>query len=213
MPAVRRQTIGRVASLYVGSVKRAPSTSVNSFMLTFTGIVADVHSGATRAAGPREPAFRRGTMLANLRQVSLVSVEELEMIASRMGLARLDPAWLAANIAIEGAGPITQLPRGTIIRFPSGASLYVSDLNSPCKAAARTSSANMLARHNNKPLPLSPTHWGAGALSRSFIHKDRSAQATQLSFCSRNPSLPIHSRLGSAPSRNRRRKARAFLMA
>ena len=137
MPAIRRQTIGRVASLYVGSAKKAPSTSVDSFMLTFPGIVADVHSGATRAAGPREPAFRRGTLLANLRQVSLVSTEELAMIASRMGLARLDPAWLAANIAIEGAGPITQLPRGTIIRFPSGASLYVADLNSPCRAAAK----------------------------------------------------------------------------
>ena len=142
MPAVRRQTKGRVASLHVGSAKKAPSTSVDSFMLTFTGIVADVHSGATRAAGPREPAFRRGTMLANLRQVSLVSTEELATIASRMGLARLDPAWLAANIAIEGAGPITQLPRGTIIRFPSGASLYVSDLNSPCKAAA-----NLIREH------------------------------------------------------------------
>ena len=76
-------------------------------------------------------------MLANLRQVSLVSTEELATIASRMGLSRLDPAWLAANIAIGGAGPITQLPRGTIIRFPSGASLYVSDLNSPCRAAAK----------------------------------------------------------------------------
>lgn len=142
MPAVRRQTIGKVASLHVGSAKRAPSTSVDSFMLTFTGIVADVHSGATRAAGPREPAFRRGTMLANLRQISLVSTEELATIASRMGLTRLDPAWLAANIAIEKAGPITQLPRGTIIRFPSGASLYVSDLNSPCKAAA-----NLIREH------------------------------------------------------------------
>ena len=129
MPVVRRQTMGRVASLYLGSAKKSASTSVDSFMLTFTGIVTDVHGGATRAAGPREPAFRRGTMLANLRQVSLVSTEELETIASRMGLARLDPGWLAANIAITGVGPITQLPRGTIIRFPSGASLYGSDLN------------------------------------------------------------------------------------
>jgi hypothetical protein len=142
MPTVRIQTIGRVASLHVGSVKKMPSKSVDSFMLTFKGIVADAHSGATRAAGPREPAFRRGTMLANLRQVSLVSTEELATIASRMGLARLDPAWLAANIAIEGAGPITQLPRGTFIRFPSGASLYDSDLNSPCKSAA-----NLIREH------------------------------------------------------------------
>jgi len=168
MPAVRRQTKGRVASLHVGSLKKAPSTSIDSFMLTFTGIVADVHSGATRAAGPREPAFRRGTTLANLRQVSLVSTEELATIASRMGLARLDPAWLAANIAIEGAGPITQLPRGTIIRFPSGASLYVSDLNSPCKAAAK------LIRDHARPAHKQTSSFVPHALGRrglvAFVH-------------------------------------------
>jgi hypothetical protein len=160
MPALRRQMIGRVASLHVGLAKKAPSVSVDSFMLTFTGIVADVHSGAIRAAGPREPAFRRGTMLANLRQVSLVSTEELATAASRMGLARLDPAWLAANIAIEGAGPITQLPRGTIIRFPSGASLYVSDLNSPCKAAAN------LIREHAPPAQQPTSPFGPHALGR-----------------------------------------------
>ena len=163
MPAVRRQTIGRVASLHVGSAKKAASTSVDSFMLTFTGIVADVHSGATRAAGPREPAFRRGTMLANLRQISLVSIEELETIASRIGLSRLEPAWLAANIAIEGAGPITQLPRGTIIRFPSGASLYVSDLNSPCTAAA-----NLIQKHARQT-PLQVSSFVRHALGRRGV--------------------------------------------
>jgi MOSC domain-containing protein len=136
MPATRRQTIGTVASLHVGNAKKSPSTSVPSLTLTFAGIVSDRHCGPTRTAGAREPAFRRGTLLANLRQVSLVSMEELNIMASRMGLQRLDPGWLAANIAIEGAGPITQIPRGTVLRFPSGASLYISDLNSPCRAAA-----------------------------------------------------------------------------
>jgi MOSC domain-containing protein YiiM len=57
-------------------------------------------------------------------------------------MARIDPGWLAANIAIEGTGPITQLPPGTIIRVPSGASIFVSELNSPCRVAAR-----LLAQH------------------------------------------------------------------
>src|SRR6185437_4802493 len=118
MPATRRQTIGTGASLHVGNAKKSPSTSVPSLTLTFAGIVSDRHCGPTRTAGAREPAFRRGTLLANLRQVSLVSMEELNIIASRMGLQRLDPGWLAANIAIEGAGPITQIPRGTVLRFP-----------------------------------------------------------------------------------------------
>ena len=189
MPVVRRQLIGRVASLYLGSAKRAPSTSVDSFMLTFTGIVADVHSGATRAAGPREPAFRRGTMLANLRQVSLVSTEELATIASRMGLARLDPAWLAANIAIEGAGPITQLPRGTIIRFPSGASLYVSDLNSPCKAAA-----NLIRKHvrpaQEQTLPFVPQALGRRGLVAFVYSQGQVSSGDAIEFLFAQPELP-----------------------
>jgi hypothetical protein len=142
MPAIKRQTMGAVASLHLGSAKKSASTPVSSLTLTFTGIVSDMHGGPTRVAGSREPAFKRGTRLANLRQVSLVSMEELDIIASRMGIKWLDPGWLAANIATEGAGPITQIPRGTIIRFPSGASLYVSDLNSPCSAAA-----SLIRRH------------------------------------------------------------------
>ena len=189
MPTVRRQTIGRVASLHVGVAKRAPTTRVNSFMLTFTGIVADVHYTATRPAGPREPAFRRGTLLANLRQVSLVSVEELKTIASRMGLARLDPAWLAANIAVEGAGPITQLPRGTIICFPSGASLYVADLNSPCKVAAD------LIRRHARPAPQQTSPFVTHALGRrglvAFVYsqgKVNSGDAIEFLFS--QPELP-----------------------
>jgi len=189
MPAIRRKTIGRVASLHVGSAKKAPSTSVDSFMLAFTGIVVDVHSGATRAAGPREPAFRRGTMLANLRQVSLVSSEELATIASRMGLARLHPAWLAANIAIEGAGPITQLPRGTIIRFPSGASLYVSDLNSPCTAAAK------LIREHARPAQQQTSSFVPHALGRrglvAFVYSQgQVSSGDAIEFLFAQPELP-----------------------
>jgi hypothetical protein len=189
MPAVRRQTIGRVASLHVRSAKKAPSTGVDSFTLTFTGIIADIHSGAIRAAGPREPAFRSGTMLANLRQVSLVSAEELATIASRMGLSRLDPAWLAANIAIEGAGPITQLPRGTIIRFPSGASLYVSDLNSPCTDAAK------LIREHARPAQQQTSSFVPHAVGRrglvAFVYaQGQVSSGDAIEFLFPQPELP-----------------------
>ena len=189
MPVVRRQTMGRVASLYLGSAKKSASTSVDSFMLTFTGIVTDVHGGATRAAGPREPSFRRGTMLANLRQVSPVSTEELETIASRMGLARLDPGWLAANIASTDVDPITQLPRGTIIRFPSGASLYVCDLNSPCTAAA-----NLIRKHARlAPLQASSfaRHaWGRRGLVAFVYAQGQVCSGDAIEFMFPLPELP-----------------------
>lgn len=138
MPALKRTRAGKVAGLYLSGVVSRIKAPVERLTFTFAGVTGDGHAGMTRPAGVREPGFKRGTEIANLRQVSLVSVEELADIAERMGIAGIDPGWVAANVAIEGAGPITQFPSGTIIRFlPSGASIYVTELNSPCSLAAK----------------------------------------------------------------------------
>ena len=142
MSPMNRLTGGRIGGLYVGNSKGTVNRPVSSLLLTLDGIEGDAHSGRTQRTGAREPAFRRGTTVANTRQLSLVSVEELSDIASRLGIAYIDPAWLAANIATEGAGPITQLPPGTLLRLSSGASIYIAELNSPCRVAAR-----LIAQH------------------------------------------------------------------
>jgi hypothetical protein len=139
---MKRLTGGRIAGLYVGNRRGTVKTPVSSVLLTLDGIEGDAHAGRTQNTGAREPAFRRGTLVANTRQLSLVSVEELRDIASRLDIARIDPAWVAANIATEGAGPITQLPPGTLLRASSGATIYIAELNSPCRAAAR-----LIAQH------------------------------------------------------------------
>lgn len=137
MPSARRLKGGLVAGVYIGQRMGAGKHQVAEIDLTFEGVSGDAHAGMVRAAGPREPGFKRGTRLANLRQVSLVSVEELDTIAQRLSIDRIDPSWLAANIALQGAGPITDWPRGTLLRFPSGATVYVTDVNSPCSLAAK----------------------------------------------------------------------------
>jgi MOSC domain-containing protein YiiM len=142
MPAMRRVKGGRVAGLYVGNSIGAGKVAVSEMRLTLNGIDDDAHAGMVRAADARDPGFRRGTPLANVRQVSLVSVEELAEIAKRLEIDRIDPAWLAANMAVEGAGPITQWQRGTVLRFPSGAAIYITDLNTPCRLAAK-----LIAKH------------------------------------------------------------------
>jgi hypothetical protein len=139
---MKRLTGGRIAGLYVGNRKGTVKQSASSVLLTLDGIEGDAHAGRTHKTGAREPAFRRGTLVANTRQLSLVSVEELRDIASRLGIAHIDPAWVAANIATEGAGPITQLPPGTLLGASSGATIYIAELNSPCRAAAR-----LIAQH------------------------------------------------------------------
>ncbi|MDO9382559.1 MAG: hypothetical protein Q7T86_06810 [Hyphomicrobiaceae bacterium] len=138
MPALKRKRAGRIAGLFAHSTSGAAKEPVSQLALTFSGVLGDGHSGMTRPAGVREPAFKRGHEIANMRQLSLVSVEELADVAALMGVAAIDPGWVAANVAIQGAGPITQFPSGTIIRFqPSQASIYVTGLNTPCTFAAK----------------------------------------------------------------------------
>jgi MOSC domain-containing protein YiiM len=144
VPSVRRVRGGRIAGLYVGSGKGKAKKPVSHLSLSLDGVQGDAHSGRSRAAGPREPAFRRNTTIANTRQLSLVSVEELHEIAEKLGIPPINPGWLAANIATDGFGPITQLPPGTIIRATSGASIYISELNSPCRVAAE-----LLCKHGS----------------------------------------------------------------
>jgi hypothetical protein len=142
MPSSKRLSGGRIAGLYVGNSKGQIKTSVSSVVLTLDGIEGDAHSGRTHKTGARQPAFKRGSAVANTRQLSMVGVEELKEIAARLGISRIDPGWLAANIAVEGAASITDLPPGTIVRAPSGASIYVAEVNTPCRLAAR-----LLAQH------------------------------------------------------------------
>ena len=142
MPSNKRLSGGRIAGLYVGNSKGNIKTSVSSIVLTLEGIEGDAHSGRTHTTGARQPAFKRGTTVANTRQLSLVGVEELKEIAARLGIPSIDPGWLAANIAVEGVASLTGLPPGTIVRAPSGASIYVAEVNAPCRVAAR-----LLARH------------------------------------------------------------------
>lgn len=159
MPPARRRKNGRVAGLFRATGMSAVKLEVDSLQLTLDGVAEDGHAGRTRPAGVREPAYARGVEIANLRQVSLVSVEELQTIAGLIGMPALNAGWLAANIAIEGAGPITQIPRGTIVRFAGGASLYITDLNTPCTFAAK-----MI--NQEAPEPCQPRQFVKAALGR-----------------------------------------------
>lgn len=159
MPAAKRSTKGLVAGLYQATGMSAVKSAVDALELTFDGVVGDGHAGRTRPAGVREPAFARRTEIANLRQLSLVSVEELQTIAGLIGMPALEAGWLGANIAIEAAGPITQIPRGTIVRFAGRASLYVTDLNTPCTFAAK-----MI--NQQAPEPCKPQQFVKAALGR-----------------------------------------------
>jgi MOSC domain-containing protein YiiM len=113
------------------------SRPVSEFDLTFHGLAGDRHTGATRLSDSRTPWHPRGTPIANTRHVSIVSIEECALVAEAMGLPSLDPGLLGANIVVGGLDGLTQLPPGTRLQFPSGATIFVTEPNPPCRQPGR----------------------------------------------------------------------------
>lgn len=101
--------------------------------LAFGGIPGDRHFGLTKPAGSREPWYPRGTTIANRRQISLISQNELQLIAEALGIPECLPAWVGANIVLHNVENCTTLPAGTRIIWPSGAGIAIEGKNRPCR--------------------------------------------------------------------------------
>ena len=106
----------------------------DSIELVFGGLAGETHSGVTRPSCSRVKNIYpdKGTEIANMRQLSVLSTEEIADITAAMGIDQLKPEWLGANIVISGIPHLTLLPPGSRLRFPSGASLHLDVENGPC---------------------------------------------------------------------------------
>ena len=105
--------------------------------LTFSGPAGDCHAGLTRKSDVRTLAFYpRNVDIRNVRQVTLVSTEELADIAQILGVPEIQPSWLGANLVTRGIPNLTMLPPSTRLQFPSGATLVVDMENKPCRQIA-----------------------------------------------------------------------------
>ncbi|MEO1613193.1 MAG: sulfurase [Pseudomonadota bacterium] len=102
--------------------------------LTYEGPVGECHGGLTRPSCSRvKLQYPKGTEIANARQLSMLSVEELAAVSEAMGIDGIEPEWTGANIIFEGIPDFTQIPPSSRLIFENGASL-VSDMeNGPCK--------------------------------------------------------------------------------
>lgn len=124
---------GRVLSVLVLEPgAKIISTTVPEVKVTEAGFEGDRHAGKTRRADVHNPDVPRGTAVANTRQVSIVSAEDLDEIARRLDVPEVRPAWLGANLNLHGLGRLADLPRGTRLGFSGGCTLVVSDENNPC---------------------------------------------------------------------------------
>lgn len=127
----------------VGDFQTRP---VGSLDLTFEGISGDRHGGFIRQSGGREPWYPRGTEMCNERQISILAVEELRVIARRMGLAELAPEWIGANVVISGMPSLSLMPPRTRLVFEGGTVIRIDGDNAPCRVAGSAIADNVPGR-------------------------------------------------------------------
>jgi hypothetical protein len=105
---------------------------------TFSGPAGEDHGGLTRPSCSRVVAqYPKGTTIRNTRQFSILSAEELDEIAARMGLGRLDPALVGATMVLSGLPDFSNLPPSSRLQGEGGATLVVDMQNRPCQLPAK----------------------------------------------------------------------------
>ena len=126
-------TSPQIAMIGVASGSDFATQPVAAADLVFGGIHGDLHAGLTRPACSRTRWHARGTPISNTRQISIVSLEECAEIAGMLQIADVDPGLLGANLVTRGLPELTTLAAGTRLQFPSGATLFVTEENTPCR--------------------------------------------------------------------------------
>lgn len=137
---------GRVEALLKNADRETglEKSRTDGLSLRFDGIAGDCHSGLTRPADVRTiKQYPRGTTIRNVRQLTLLSVEELSQIAAIMEIPEVKPEWVGANLVTSGITDLTLLPPSSRLQFPSGATIVVDMENEPCRYPA-----DIIASHN-----------------------------------------------------------------
>jgi MOSC domain-containing protein YiiM len=126
-----KKIIATVVSVHAGDDDLSKHER-GSIQVELDGIAGDRHRSYTRTTWGGDKQAK-GTTRRNERQWSAVSVEELAAIDQTMELdAALTATCLGANLCISGVPDLSRLPKGTLLKFPSGAELVVEEYNPPC---------------------------------------------------------------------------------
>lgn len=128
---------GRCIALMIEDQAAYPQTKrADAVAIELSGLPGTRHYGFTRKAGAREPWYKRGMEMRSGRQITIVSQEELAVIANIMGLPKIEPEWIGANIVVTGIPHFSFLPSGTRIHF-ADATVVVEAQNAPCRIAGK----------------------------------------------------------------------------
>jgi hypothetical protein len=140
MPLLTKLTLkGHVTQLLLrpsraGGFEKSPTGKIS---LTLDGPLGDCHTGATRLSDSRTLAlYKRNIDIRNVRQITILSEEELTDMATALAIPEIKAEWLGANLVLRGIPDLTLLPPSTRLQFPSGATLVVDMENMPCRQIA-----------------------------------------------------------------------------
>jgi MOSC domain-containing protein YiiM len=127
-----KKLTAKVLSVHAGGNDDMSKPDLPSIQVELDGVVGDKHRSISRTtwAGDKQA---KGTVRRNERQWSAVSREELREISQALNLREpLLPSTLGANLCLHGVKELSRLPKGTLLKFPSGAELSVEEYNPPC---------------------------------------------------------------------------------
>ncbi len=138
--------VARVVSVHAGSNDDLSKDEHPSIQIELDGVVGDRHRSYERRTwqGDKQP---EGTTRRNERQWSAVSAEELAEIQDAMDLTDPPSATdLGANLCLTGLPELSRMPKGTLLKFPSGAELMVEEFNPPCHDMGKKLAAKYTTR-------------------------------------------------------------------
>jgi MOSC domain-containing protein YiiM len=77
------------------------------------------------------------TTIRNTRQITILSREELNAVATAMALDTISPELLGANMVLDGIPDLTHLPPSSRLQAENGTTLVIDRINLPCNIPAR----------------------------------------------------------------------------
>jgi len=114
------------------------SVPSNGLQLGFGGIAGERHEGENRSSCVRvRNLYPEDTEIRNVRQITILSEEELALIAADMEMERIDPGHLGATIVLRGIPDFTFVPPSARLQGPGGVTLTVDMENRPCVLPGR----------------------------------------------------------------------------
>jgi MOSC domain-containing protein len=131
-----RETDYEVEIVWLGQVPAAEtiqSVAQDSLTLGFDGVAGERHEGTIAPSCVRVSHMHpQGTSIRNVRQLSILSQEELAQIASDMGLEAVNPAHLGTSVVLRGIPDFTHVPPSSRLQADDGCTLVIDMENTPC---------------------------------------------------------------------------------